>query len=230
MGSSNGRAAKQASAAPRSPTVAAPRAGQPHGRLLELQRDAGNKAVAAGLGVARDIVSDINHITTVLYEFGFLPVDLWFDVAMSLHNAWDVLDIAKTNFEIAAINADTARLAQEVAEMRAAVDRESDHTQGHPGSRGHEKAIVLAFIASGKTDDIDMTDEIFFMRHPERSGQKLDPAKPADSAYITEWVKIRTAVVRPTLGSQLGKLLRAGVPKGSGESTAKAAQPEAAAP
>jgi hypothetical protein len=228
VGSSLGRAAKPAKFPLRPAAAAVPKT-QSHERVLELQRDAGNKAVAEGLGVARDIVHDINGITEALYSFGFLPVDLWFDVAFKLHNAWDVLDLAKTNFEIAAINADTERLKQEVAEMQAANDREADHVHGHPGSRGQEKAIVLAFIAGGRTSDIDMTDDIFFIRHPERNGQKLDPSKASDGPFITEWVKIRTAVVRPTLGSQLGKLLRSGAPKGVGQTTAKAASPQPAA-
>jgi hypothetical protein len=196
--------------------------------MLELQRDAGNRAIAAGLGIARDIVYNVNGITKVMYEFGFMKFDAWFEVSMALHNAFADLDVAKTNFETEAIKADTEQLMKEVAEMRAANDRQADHVQGHPGSRGHEKAMALAFIAGGM-NDIDITDEIFFMRHPERNGQKLDPAKPADSPFISEWVKIRTSVVRPTLGSQLGKLLRAGLPKGGGEKNAKAGQPEAAA-
>jgi hypothetical protein len=180
-------------------------------RVLELQRDAGNTAVATGLGVAGDVVMGIAGLTQQLS--GVIPFDVWFHMQSAILDLMTNLDLASSAFETAAIKADTEQLKREVAETQAATDRLVDHNQGHPGPRGLEKLVVLAYLVHGTTNDKELTDEVFFSRHPERRENLLDPKKPEDATLVSEWVQIRSTIVKPTLASRLGQSLRPGAGK-----------------
>ena len=77
-----------------------------------------------------------------------------------------------------------------------------DH--GLPGQISYEspeQTTVRQAIAAGTTDINELTNRVFFARHPERGGRALSPSEPGFSALSTEWKTIRDTVVRPMLGT-----------------------------
>ena len=60
---------------------------------------------------------------------------------------------------------------------------------------------IQALIASGNRDENNLTNTLFFARHPELSGQKLSSGLPNYSQLSQEWIQIRSAIVRPALNS-----------------------------
>jgi hypothetical protein len=58
---------------------------------------------------------------------------------------------------------------------------------------------VEQLIKSGNKDENDLTNQIFFQRHPELGGRKLQPSQPGFDSLSKEWLNIRDAVVRPIL-------------------------------
>jgi hypothetical protein len=63
----------------------------------------------------------------------------------------------------------------------------------------NEPALVEQLIKSGNKDENDLTNQIFFQRHPELGGRKLQPSQPGFDSLSKEWLNIRDAVVRPIL-------------------------------
>jgi hypothetical protein len=74
-----------------------------------------------------------------------------------------------------------------------------------------EQAIIADLIARGVRNENQIADAVFFNRHPERNGRRLDPG---ESALVQEWVQIRDQHVRPMLGN--GAVSRPSAPRGSG--------------
>lgn len=72
-----------------------------------------------------------------------------------------------------------------------------------------EAGFVRALLTQGIRDAGDLTNRIFFLRHPERQGRKLDRQEPDFAQLAEEWIAIRDQVVRPLVNV-------------SGESSAKA--------
>jgi len=206
---------------------AGPAAGARIERILALQRDAGNAAVTAAFGVARQVVlmaSDLVDGTEAVLGF-----DAWYALKSRLVYAlWEVGTL-EINVNTALIEAEVARLRAEVAAMREENDRTADHTAGHPGTRPTERLRVLAELTRGINDEVELTDRVFLARHPEREADPLRPGDPADAGLISEWRRIRRQVVAPVLASELGKIARASRRRGapSGGSGASADTPVA---
>ncbi|HSK91338.1 MAG TPA: D-Ala-D-Ala carboxypeptidase family metallohydrolase [Euzebyales bacterium] len=72
---------------------------------------------------------------------------------------------------------------------------------GQISSESPEQAAVRQAMAAGSTDINDLTNLVFFARHPERGGRALSSSEPGFSALSTEWKTIRDTVVRPMLGT-----------------------------
>lgn len=65
------------------------------------------------------------------------------------------------------------------------------------------QAIKMA-VMFGNRDENKLTNLVFFARHPERNGRKLDSREAGFSQLSQEWVSIRDRLVRPTLGIPSG--------------------------
>jgi hypothetical protein len=76
-----------------------------------------------------------------------------------------------------------------------------------------ERAVVLADIASGQRNHNDLTNKVFFLRHPERAGGKL---LPGEAALMSEWRDISNHLVVPALlsGPAIGPVHKPAVPVG----------------
>jgi hypothetical protein len=59
-------------------------------------------------------------------------------------------------------------------------------------------ALMLSTLA-GERDENKLTNMIFFARHPERKGRKLDKTEPDFPKLSTEWLEIRNNLIRPFL-------------------------------
>jgi hypothetical protein len=59
-------------------------------------------------------------------------------------------------------------------------------------------ALTLAVLA-GLRDENKLTNMIFFARHPERGGRKLEQSDPNFKQLSQEWLDIRRGIVRPFL-------------------------------
>ena len=59
---------------------------------------------------------------------------------------------------------------------------------------GLKLAVVLGFRS-----ETQLTNLIFFIRHPERNGRAIVAGEPNYSALVREWIAIRDRVVRPAL-------------------------------
>ena len=64
-----------------------------------------------------------------------------------------------------------------------------------------EQGAVRQAIAAGTTDLNELTNRVFFARHPERGGRALSSSEPNFAALSSEWKTIRDTVVRPLLGT-----------------------------
>lgn len=62
-----------------------------------------------------------------------------------------------------------------------------------------EQAIVSDGITSGQSDPGDLTNLVFFHRHPERNGARIDRDEPDFEALRDEWFRIREGLVEPLL-------------------------------
>jgi hypothetical protein len=69
---------------------------------------------------------------------------------------------------------------------------------------GSEGAGLLLAIAAGHTDENQLTNLIFFVRHPERNGRPLAREESRFAELSREWLSIRDQVVRPALVSKPG--------------------------
>jgi D-alanyl-D-alanine carboxypeptidase len=56
-----------------------------------------------------------------------------------------------------------------------------------------------ARIAGGVRNEVVLTNQIFFERHPARGGRDLTPGEPDFAALQAEWQSIRDRIVRPAL-------------------------------
>jgi hypothetical protein len=59
-----------------------------------------------------------------------------------------------------------------------------------------ERALLAAQIALGKRNQTDLTDFVFFFRHPELKGTRLGKGQ---ETLMAEWLQIRDQLVRPAL-------------------------------
>ena len=66
---------------------------------------------------------------------------------------------------------------------------------------GQERQAVSEAITAGVTDLNELTNLIFFARHPELDGR---PIEAGERELAAEWIDIRDTVVRPTLEEQGG--------------------------
>ncbi len=73
---------------------------------------------------------------------------------------------------------------------------------------GPEHKLVAVAAAATAQTEIELTDVVFKIRHPERATRRLRPRDPADAGLIKEWIAIRRQIVRPVLA----KIGRAGMP------------------
>ena len=83
--------------------------------------------------------------------------------------------------------------------------------------RGGEFARVSAAIANGERDENKLASQVFFARHPERKGRKIQKSEKKAAA---EWINIRNILVRPLLSGVL-----AGASLGSPSSGTSRRQP-----
>ena len=61
---------------------------------------------------------------------------------------------------------------------------------------GQENLAVTHAIRNGETDPNQLTNLVFFARHPEFNGQ---PIRVEDRQRVQEWLQIRDKIVRPAL-------------------------------
>jgi Putative amidase domain len=61
-----------------------------------------------------------------------------------------------------------------------------------------------ARLASGVRDEVVLTNQIFFERHPARGRRNLTPGEPDFTALQEEWRSIRDSIVRPALRASTG--------------------------
>jgi hypothetical protein len=65
--------------------------------------------------------------------------------------------------------------------------------------RGLEAAAIKLAISFGHRDENQLTNLIFFARHPERNGQRITRGEPRFSELSREWLDIRDRLVGPAL-------------------------------
>ena len=63
--------------------------------------------------------------------------------------------------------------------------------------------FIRGLIAIGNRDENQLTNLVFFTRHPELGGQKLTPGLPNYASLSQEWLQIRNNVIRPLLPGTL---------------------------
>jgi Uncharacterized protein conserved in bacteria (DUF2272) len=66
---------------------------------------------------------------------------------------------------------------------------------------GRESTAVKLAIALGYRNENELTDLVFFVRHPERNGRALSRNEPNYRELSAEWVAIRNSLVQPLLAS-----------------------------
>lgn len=64
---------------------------------------------------------------------------------------------------------------------------------------GKETAALQSAIAAGIRNENELTDLLFFNRHPELGGRALVKGQPNFSGLSNEWITIRNGLVRPAL-------------------------------
>ena len=64
-----------------------------------------------------------------------------------------------------------------------------------------ENALVRDHLSQGVRDVSELTNRVFFSRHPGRKGRKLDRHETGFAALAAEWIAIRDQVVRPLLNT-----------------------------
>jgi len=75
-----------------------------------------------------------------------------------------------------------------------------------------EKISVAFSIAQGKTNENDLTNQVFFSRHPELKKQPLRRGQPGFDNLSKEWLEIREHTVRPMLKALKNSSASAGTP------------------
>ena len=70
-------------------------------------------------------------------------------------------------------------------------------------ARREADAVRLA-IRSGIRSENELSDIVFFSRHPERKGRYITSGEPSYSALSREWLDIRDRIVRPALAAPSG--------------------------
>jgi hypothetical protein len=198
--------------------------------ILELQRSAGNAAVAVAHDVAKGTIELAYDFLWTLRDV--VPFEYWMPLISSLRAASMQVDTIQANIatelalaESRRLRAETERIKEERLAIEAETARIRDHKAGHPGSRPAERVQVLGEIAGGLNDDVELTDRVFLARHPERQGNPLRPEDPADAELIAEWRTIRRTVVARVQGSELAKVIRLA---GSGSSAVAESDKKAA--
>ena len=63
----------------------------------------------------------------------------------------------------------------------------------------NDKARLSAAYAQGTANENDLSNMLFYVRHPELTGKKLTSDMPNFSSLSQEWLKIRDTIVRPFL-------------------------------
>jgi hypothetical protein len=85
---------------------------------------------------------------------------------------------------------------------------------------GKEQFMVRKAILAGNRDEGQLANLVFFARHPERQGRKLNKSEPNFQQLSREWLEIRDYLVRPALAQSSGsnitpaKNIKWGVPGG----------------
>jgi len=64
---------------------------------------------------------------------------------------------------------------------------------------GLESVAIKLAVAFGHRDEQQLTDLVFFARHPERQGRRLGQGEPDFPQLGREWSQIRDLLVRPSL-------------------------------
>ncbi len=72
-------------------------------------------------------------------------------------------------------------------------------SRGQAPQPGRETLAVRQAIAGGRRDVNQLTNMVFFGRHPERGGKKLVKTEPGFKRLADEWLSIRDRLVRPAL-------------------------------
>lgn len=68
-------------------------------------------------------------------------------------------------------------------------------------NRGKELLVVRQAILAGNRDENQLTNVIFFARHPERQGRRIEKTEPNYQQLRQEWLDIRDRLIRPALRS-----------------------------
>ncbi|HEX6289290.1 MAG TPA: peptidoglycan-binding protein [Herpetosiphonaceae bacterium] len=71
-------------------------------------------------------------------------------------------------------------------------------------SRGLEPLAIRMAVLWGQRDENKLASLVFFARHPERGGRKLERGEPNFDRLSKEWLDIRDRLVRPVLASATG--------------------------
>jgi hypothetical protein len=100
--------------------------------------------------------------------------------------------------------ANVDKLFAKAAQWRGRVEQETGFggIVSYLGSRwrsGVESLIVRSAIRSGTTNENQLTDLVFFRRHPERNGRAISSSEPNYRQLSQEWLSIRDTIVRPIL-------------------------------
>ena len=119
-------------------------------------------------------------------------------------NEYEPFDPASNEYE-AAVDFAEAEFRGDVdawAEVRADVDASAPELDGElfqrlvPLNPVVEQAVVAAQIASGKRDVNELTNVVFFLRHPSLKGTRLAKGQ---EPLMAEWLQIRDGIVKPAL-------------------------------
>jgi len=65
--------------------------------------------------------------------------------------------------------------------------------------RGNEPLAVRLAILAGRKDKTDLTNMVFFARHPDRQGKRIETHEPNFQRLSQEWREIRDRIVSPAL-------------------------------
>lgn len=83
-----------------------------------------------------------------------------------------------------------------------------------------EQALVRSSIAAGRTGVNELTDIVFFRRHPERGGRLISRSEPDFARLSQEWLTIRDTVVVPILTAPSAPVRWGSPPPSPGQPTA----------
>lgn len=83
-------------------------------------------------------------------------------------------------------------------ELESFFDSIFDKIQG-AFSQGKELLAIRQAILAGNRNENKLTNMVFFARHRERQGQRIQKSEPSYQQLRREWLYIRDRLVRPTL-------------------------------